>query len=207
MNKNKPSLSLSTALPVDDEDKARAHILDCALELFCDFGLRRTTMDDVAARAGIGRATLYRRFRDKDLLFQAVIFREVRNNLAVIEQRIKHIESPLEGLLEAFVLAVSLGHKHRLLVRLLTSEPENVLTHLTSGFSKTMAFATHYLAGQIRAAQKHKALSALPATMTAEMLLRLIQSLLLSPEGEIDPSNEESLRQFANKYLRLLLES
>jgi len=206
MSKTKSILSLSRALPVDDEDSARAHILDCALQLFSEFGLRRTTMDDVAARAGIGRATLYRRFRDKDLLFQAVIFREVRNNLAIIEQRIRHIESPLEALLESFVLAVSLGHKHPLLTRLLTSEPETVLPHLTSGLSKSMAFSTLYLAGQIKGAQKNKGLSNLPPNMTAELLLRITQSLLLSPDGEINPNDEASLRKFANQYLRLLLQ-
>ncbi len=206
MTEAKNMLSLATALPVDEEDKARVHILDCALQLFSDFGLRRTTMDDVAAKAGIGRATLYRRFRDKDLLFQAVIFREVRNYLSIIEQRIKHIESPLEGLLEAFVIAVHLGHKHPLLARLLTSEPDNVLPHLTFGLSKTMAFSTFYLATQIKKAQKTKTLSQLPVNTTAEMLLRLVQSLILSPCGEIDPNSEDSLRDFANRYLRLMLQ-
>lgn len=206
MSKTKNTLTLSPAILIDDEDSARAHILDCALELFIDFGLRRSTMDDVAARAGIGRATLYRRFRDKDLLFQAVIFREVRKNLSIIEQRTKRMETPLEGLLEAFVLAVSLGHKHPLLNRLLTSEPENVLPHLTSGIGKIMGFSSQYLAAQIKTAQKNKALSALPAQVSAEMLLRLTQSLILSPGGEIDANDEDSLRKFAQKYLRPLLE-
>jgi AcrR family transcriptional regulator len=180
-------------------------VLDAALALFIEFGLRRTTMDDVARQAGIGRATLYRRFGDKDQLVQAVILRECQQQLALIEQHLKGIESAVDALLEAFVLAVTRAQSHPLLTRLLRSEPDTILPYLTTELPEVTTFSRLYLAGQISKLQKGGLLSAKPAEQMAELLLRLVQSLVLSPAGIIDPADENSVRGFANLFLRPLL--
>ncbi len=41
-------------------------ILDAALELLCEGGLEACALDEVARRAGVGKATIYRRWRSKD---------------------------------------------------------------------------------------------------------------------------------------------
>ncbi|GHE09717.1 helix-turn-helix domain-containing protein [Klenkia taihuensis] len=41
-------------------------ILDAALELLCEGGLDACALDEVARRAGVGKATIYRRWRSKD---------------------------------------------------------------------------------------------------------------------------------------------
>lgn len=46
--------------------RTRAAILDAALDLFGEQGFEQTTMDQVAARAEVGVATLYRYFPTKD---------------------------------------------------------------------------------------------------------------------------------------------
>ncbi|MFD4428704.1 TetR/AcrR family transcriptional regulator, partial [Nocardia sp. NPDC058497] len=43
--------------PVTDGEK----LLDSALSAFLDFGIKRTSMGEIARRAGISPATLYRR--------------------------------------------------------------------------------------------------------------------------------------------------
>ncbi len=49
---------LSDAPSVDDQ------ILDAARSCVLDFGLRRTTLAEVARRAGVSRPTVYRRWPD-----------------------------------------------------------------------------------------------------------------------------------------------
>ena len=51
----------------------REQILDAALELVGDHGLAQLSMDDLAAAAGVSRATLYRLFPGKAALFSALI--------------------------------------------------------------------------------------------------------------------------------------
>jgi AcrR family transcriptional regulator len=48
-----------------------AAILQATIELLAEGGLRRTTIDAVAARAGVARATVYLRWRTRDALIAA----------------------------------------------------------------------------------------------------------------------------------------
>src|SRR5271154_5706828 len=89
-------------------DERREQILDCALQVFADKGYHGSSIADVCARAGIGRATLYQYFDDK---------RDVLGELgARVEQRVRHAiatrhelrlpeGSPTEASLVAFVAA------------------------------------------------------------------------------------------------------
>ncbi len=58
-----------------DAEQLHGRILDVATELFTKHGYGETSIEAIAAQAGIGKLTLYRRFKDKDALFQAVAFR------------------------------------------------------------------------------------------------------------------------------------
>ncbi len=54
-------------------EEADAAILDAALELLVAGGYQGMTMEGIAQRAGVGKATLYRRFTDKaEVLVEAV---------------------------------------------------------------------------------------------------------------------------------------
>ncbi|WP_461425884.1 TetR/AcrR family transcriptional regulator [Gymnodinialimonas sp.] len=50
-----------------------AHILDAAKRLFLRFGVKRTSMNDIAEEAGLSRQTLYKAFANKDVVLQATI--------------------------------------------------------------------------------------------------------------------------------------
>ncbi|MEA2198386.1 MAG: hypothetical protein QOJ25_2437 [Solirubrobacteraceae bacterium] len=50
------------------EVRADRAIVAAALELMAERGVHEVRMDDVAARAGVGKATIYRRYRSKDEL-------------------------------------------------------------------------------------------------------------------------------------------
>jgi TetR/AcrR family transcriptional regulator len=51
-------------------------ILDAAQRRFASYGLNKVTMDEIAADIGMGKASLYYYFPNKDELFRAVISRE-----------------------------------------------------------------------------------------------------------------------------------
>jgi AcrR family transcriptional regulator len=58
-----------------------AKVLRHAAEAFATVGLARATMDDIAARAGVTKPMLYRRFGDKDSLFEQTIAAECNDML------------------------------------------------------------------------------------------------------------------------------
>jgi AcrR family transcriptional regulator len=53
--------------------RADRAIVAAALELMAEHGVRDLRMEDVAARAGVGKATIYRRYRSKDELVTATV--------------------------------------------------------------------------------------------------------------------------------------
>ena len=65
--------ALLEALEVEPEPGARERILDAALNLIGTQGLTALSMDDLAIRANVSRATLYRLFPGKAPLFAAVL--------------------------------------------------------------------------------------------------------------------------------------
>lgn len=58
---------------VGERPDTRDRILDAALEVFARVGLEASTIEVIAAEAGVGTATIYRHFGDRDGLVQAFI--------------------------------------------------------------------------------------------------------------------------------------
>ena len=83
---------------------ARGRLLDTAYELFSRRGVRDVGIDEVIARAGVAKATLYRHFASKDDLVLAFLEeRERRWTFGIIEaQAVDRGSNPEERLLAIF---------------------------------------------------------------------------------------------------------
>ena len=57
----------------EQADERRQAILDAALDEFAQSGFAATKIDDVAARAGVAKGTVYLHFADKEALFEAIL--------------------------------------------------------------------------------------------------------------------------------------
>jgi AcrR family transcriptional regulator len=55
------------------DERADQAILDATIKLMAEAGARDLRVDDVADRAGVGKATIYRRYRSKDELITAAV--------------------------------------------------------------------------------------------------------------------------------------
>lgn len=189
---------LGAARPTDPVGEG---VLDAALEQFLEYGLRRSSVEDVARRAGVARVTVYRRFPTKNDLMTAVVLREVRVALAEIERAVEALPAVEDKAVEGFVTAVRIARNQALLRRLLHTEPETVLPYLTIHAGPLLAVAREFLAAHIREAQAAGQVPRFEPEPVAEMLVRLTQSLVLTPDGVIDADDDEAVRSFARRYL------
>ena len=72
-----------------DERVARGdRILDAAAELLLRYGYSRVTIDDVAARANVGKGTVYLHWRTREELFGAVLGRELAQALDEVAEAV-----------------------------------------------------------------------------------------------------------------------
>ena len=78
-----------------DAERNRARILAAAAEVFADRGLD-VSLDEIAAHAGVGIGTVYRRFPDKDALIDA-LFEEKIDRAVELADRALEIEDPWEA--------------------------------------------------------------------------------------------------------------
>lgn len=196
---------LELVLNGPETDTVGESIVDAALEEFLTYGLRRTNVDVVARRAGVSRATLYRRFDGKDALVQAVLIRESRRFFASIAAAVAGLEAAEERLVEGFVVGVRYARTDRLLNRLLASDPEALLPYLTTNGHLVVAAARDFLVQQAPGAPQ-PAGGRTPEGV-AEVFVRLAISFTLMPQSAIPLDTDDSVRAFARGYLAPLMRS
>jgi AcrR family transcriptional regulator len=94
----------------------RDTVLDVAAELVSEQGLRAVTMSQIAERAGIGRATLYKYFPDVEAILLAWHDRQITAHLAqlaeVRDQADGGADEQLEAVLTAYALIARETHGH-----------------------------------------------------------------------------------------------
>lgn len=83
----------------------RARIQQAALDLFLRQGIRKTSVDDVADRAGVTRVTVYRHFADREELVGAA-FRQVNDAFDRIREALEE-EVGLDGYLARMALELT----------------------------------------------------------------------------------------------------
>ena len=188
-----------------DVNEQAAHIISSALEVFIEHGIKRTRIEDVAQRAGLGRATVYRAFKDKNALVKAVVGSECKKALRVAEFEVLRLETRREQALEGFVQVVLIASRHPLIQKLTDSEPETILPLLTLDggdlFNAAKARIKHY----VEIAQLEGGVIAnIEADHMAELCLRLVQSFVLTPAGSFHRQSEKKFRLFVEGTLNRL---
>jgi AcrR family transcriptional regulator len=120
-------------------------ILDAARATVLDFGVRRTTVSEVARRSGLSRMTVYRRYPDGESLIRALMTREFGELLDEAMAALDDGTPGRERVVGAAVTTLERLMTHPLMLRLLELEPEMMLPYLTErlgGFQKLAREAT-----------------------------------------------------------------
>lgn len=86
------------------KDSRPAELIQAALELFVERGFATTRLEDVAARAGVSKGTLYLYFDSKEELFKAVVRSSIIPAIAQVEEIIERDSGPSAALLRRIVM-------------------------------------------------------------------------------------------------------
>jgi AcrR family transcriptional regulator len=190
---------------VDNPDEITTRILRATLEQAELVGMRRTTMEDVARRSGVGRATLYRRFPTKSSLTDAIVLAEARRFMEGSAQAYARGDTLEDSMVYDTVFSVTFMREHALLNKLLHTEPETILPSLTIDAGAILDFATEYSVALLRTAVYGTA-STTPAQerrlrTAAELQTRLTLSFIVTPHTSIKLENLDDTRAFVRTYL------
>jgi AcrR family transcriptional regulator len=187
---------------VDDVDEGRGRVLDAAYDQFCRTGIQRSTMEDVARRAGVSRITVYRRFATKDVLVEHVVRREFRRYFDQFLVDIEQAATVADRVVLGFVSSLRAIRRNPLIGGLMAAEPTTVVSSMVSDGGRTLATVRTFVAGQLRREQRAGNVGAdLDTDLVAEMMVRVSASFLAIPSQVVDLDDDEQLAGVARRFL------
>jgi AcrR family transcriptional regulator len=120
------------ALPADAE-AARERLMDAAEACVEQYGIAKTTMDDIAKMAGVSRPTVYRHFSDRDNLILAVVMRRSRMLAGRAVKAIGRYDTFPDQLVEGLLFMVEKGRKDPFVRLLVAPEHMNLANRILGG--------------------------------------------------------------------------
>ncbi len=177
-------------------------VLDAAEAQFAEVGLRRTTINDIARRAGVGRVTIYRRIGGRDEVARAVT---VRSAARLIEQiaAVAEAAETIEALVgDVFATTVERMREHPVWSRMVVLDQSSALPQLTVDGGEILAAATHTATAILqRAVDDGLLTNDNDLSGRAEILVRLAHSVILTPQALVSLETHDQLVKFAQSHL------
>lgn len=171
--------------PGPDREPRDAY-LDAARECILDVGWRRTTLTEVARRAGVSRMTIYRTWSDMQQLLGDLMTREWG---AVVSDAVAARDGepdPVAQLVDAVVGTVRALRENELFVRIVELDPELLLPYLLSRRGRSQDAILALTEDQIRSAQRAGAVRSGNPAAVARALVLTAHGFVLSAHTMVD---------------------
>jgi AcrR family transcriptional regulator len=184
----------------DEDDR----LLDAARACVLAVGVRRTTVTDVARRAGVSRMTLYRRFPDLEALLSTLMTREFGRLVARARER-RNGGSARERVVEMVVDGARSIAGDPLFERLVDVDPELLLPYVTVRLGGMQRMAVAAAAAELSAgAADGSVRSDAPPVVLAAGIELLARGFVLAARGELEPELDPwaELARAVDGYLR-----
>ncbi len=185
-----------------DNDAVLDAVRDCVLAV----GVRRTTLTDVARRAGVSRMTLYRRWPDVRSLVGDLMTREW---IAVATGAMPERGPDMTAralLTKGLVDAVRDFVTHPLFRKILDVDPELLLPYVLDRRGASQEALLELLAGVLREGHDDGSVRRAPVERQARSVLLIVQSFTLSLRTMTDEDDPELSAEAFLGELRGILE-
>jgi AcrR family transcriptional regulator len=175
-------------------DEREGAYLDAARACILDVGWRRTTLTEVARRAGVSRMTIYRTWSDMPQLLGDLMTREWGGIVAAIVDGPDSAGSPAERLVTALAGGVRALRDNELFVRIVELDPELLLPYLLSRRGRSQDAILGLVEEWVRAGQKTRDVRTGDPVTIARALVLVTHGFVLSAHTMVDDSvSEEAL--------------
>ena len=182
-------------------------VLDATRDCVLAVGVRRTTLTDVARRAGVSRMTIYRRWPDVRTLVADLMTRE----WASVVSRVAPPEdgSPVRvQAVEALVAGVGALRAHPLFHKIMEVDPEVLLPYILERRGTSQEAMLRAIEATLREGHRDGSVRAGDPVRQARSLLLVLQSFAMSGHTMTGDGPalsaaafDEELRQILERYL------
>jgi len=196
------------ALGMDHPPSWQDRILVAGAELLAERGLNRLSLDEVAARSGASRATVYRLFPGK-----AALFREIVRTYLPVDEALEMMETmghrPPAEVMPA--LAGSLARAGHVRIGVLRSAlfeltgREDGSEEVVEEVLQNTRVITRYLENQMAAGRLRRMHPLLAMQcFVAPIMLHMVSRPLAEDLGPVDVPLDEVVREFTDAWLRAM---
>jgi AcrR family transcriptional regulator len=191
---------------VNDSAKGvRKRVLETAKAIYTNSDLGSVTMDEVAKAAGVGRATLYRHFRNRDDLVLAVIETEAVAIAGRVERKIRSVDSPAQHIIEGMVQAMDEINKSKLFRTLFQSGGSSIVNRLLFDTDRLTNIGLEIMLPVVQRAQQSGELNTgMSLDMLVEWIMRMLISLITVPSKQLN--SKRAVREMLHATMLPVLE-
>lgn len=173
-------------------DATTEAILDATRASVLDFGIRRTTLTDVARRAGVSRMTVYRRYPDVDAVLRDLMTREFGAAMTAIAAGVGGADGRTR-VVDRILASVAAFRRSPLMAKVVDAEPELLLPYVLGRMGETQRAAVAMVAVDLAEGQADGSIRSGDPRAMAQSLLLVAQSFVLSG-GIAEDVDEAALR-------------
>jgi AcrR family transcriptional regulator len=186
-------------MPSDDDV-----LLDAARDCVLAVGLRRTTLTDVARRAGVSRMTMYRRWPDMGSLIGDLMTREW-SALARVAADDAVGDTARDRLVDGLVRGVGALRGHPVFRRIVEMDPEILLPYLVDRRGTSQDHILDQLTDAVEEGRADGSLRAADPALLARTVLLTVHCFVISAATMTDSVTlaqlDDELRLLLDRYL------
>jgi len=187
-------------------DAQEGAILDAARSCVLEFGVRRTTLTEVARRAGVSRPTVYRRWPDVRSLLADLLTRELAGLVARTAPPSRPGRPARDALVDHVTAAVAAMRENDLLGSVVALDADLLLPYLVERLGMSQRAVLVALEGYLRAGQADGSVRPGDPAAQSRAILLTYQAFALSGGlvADVCPPDrlDEELRALIDRYLR-----
>ncbi|WBO62033.1 TetR/AcrR family transcriptional regulator [Streptomyces camelliae] len=192
--------------PIRHNGSDNDHVLDAVRDCVLAVGVRRTTLADVARRAGVSRMTLYRRWPDLRTLVGDLMTREWIDVATRAIPEAADVTDARSRIVDGLVAGVEAFRAHPLFRKIVDVDPELLLPYVLDRRGASQEALLALLAGALREGHTDGSVRPGHVERQARTLLLTVQSFTLSLRTMTDEDDPELDSTAFLRELRTLLE-
>jgi AcrR family transcriptional regulator len=188
------------------ESTMRERILDAADACYAQYGIGKTTVEDVARAADLSRATVYRHFRTHDDLLLAVVAREAARTADEARRRLRRYRDVGSWIVEGLLFCLDEIPARPALARLFSPDALGAASRLVLSSEQLLRIGTDLLRPVFEPAREQGRLrEGLELDALMEWVFRILVSYLAAP-SHVAPSRPAMRRLLRRMILPAVLE-
>lgn len=157
-------------------ENKQERILDAAFERFQYFGFLKTTVDEIARQAQVGKGTIYSYFKNKEEILVALVDREFTKGFTIIAEAMTQEQSTIGKLRKMLQTSFDYVHQNKLVSKVIAMDQGLVLSVITEKSREFQKLSIAGIKSLLEQGQREGVVRSVDADKVAYTIHSLIRS-------------------------------